>query len=64
MTITCGIQSTGVVTMAMKALHNTCNMCIHDLLDMNSFSPWACSPQAFIRGHVATITYVPSFFDF
>ena len=31
MTITCGIQPTGIVTMAMKMLHNTCNMCIHDL---------------------------------
>ena len=27
-TITCGIQPTGVVTMAMKVLHNTCNICI------------------------------------
>ena len=34
MTITCGIQSTGVVTMAMEVLHNTCNMCICDLPDM------------------------------
>ena len=34
MTITCGIQPTGVVTMAMEVLHNTCNMCICDLPDM------------------------------
>ena len=33
MTITCGIQSTGDVTIAMKMLHNICNMCTHDLPD-------------------------------
>ena len=40
-TITCGIQPTGVVTMEMKVFHNTCNMCIHDLPDMNALIPWA-----------------------
>ena len=25
-----------------KVLHNTCNMCIHDLPDMNALIPWAC----------------------
>ena len=33
MTIICGIQSIGVVTIAMKVLHNSSNMCIHDLRD-------------------------------
>ena len=46
MTITCGIQPTGVVTMAMKVLHNTCNMCICDFPDMNVLIPRACGPQA------------------
>ena len=32
-TITCGIQPIDVVTMTMEMLHNTCNMCIHDLPD-------------------------------
>ena len=36
MTVTCGIQSTGVVTMAMEMLRIACNMCIHDLPDMNA----------------------------
>ena len=44
-TITCGIQPTGVITMAMKVLHNTCNMCICDLPDMD-----ALNPQAYISG--------------
>ena len=41
MTITCGIQPTGVVTMAMKVLHNSCNMYICDMPDMNALIPWA-----------------------
>ena len=43
MTITCGIQPTGVYTMAMKVLHNTCNMCVHNMPDMNALIPglWA-----------------------
>ena len=31
MTITYGIQPTGVVTMAMKVLHNSYNMCLPDM---------------------------------
>ena len=46
MTIICGIQLTGVVTMATEVLHNTCNMCFCDLPDMNALIPWACGPQA------------------
>ena len=34
MTITCGIQPTGVVIMGMEVLYNTCNMCICDLPHM------------------------------
>ena len=30
MTITCGIQPTGIVTMKMKVLHNICNMYIYN----------------------------------
>ena len=38
MTITCGIQPTGVVTIAMKVLHNNCKLYFHELLDMNALS--------------------------
>ena len=40
-TITCGIQPTGVITMAMEVLHNTCNMYTCDLPDIYALSPWA-----------------------
>ena len=40
MTITCGSQPTGVVTMAMKVTYNTCNMCICDLPDMHALRLW------------------------
>ena len=36
-TITCGIQPAGVVTMVKKVLHNTCDMYICDLPDANAF---------------------------
>ena len=64
MTITSGIQATGVVTMAMEVLHNTCNMCICDLPDMYALIPQACSPwssgihiRQIPHAHVTTITY-------
>ena len=41
MTITCGIQPNGVITMTMKVLHNNCKMCNHDLPDMNALEPVA-----------------------
>lgn len=41
MAITCEIQPTDIVTMAM--LHNNCNMCINDLLDMHGCRLWAHS---------------------
>ena len=46
MTITWGIQPTSVVTMVMKMLHNSCNMCTLDLTDMYTlaFGPAACVP--------------------
>ena len=50
MTITCGIQPTSAVTMAMKVLHNICNMCIRDL-------SWTLGRQI-LRAHVITIRYV------
>ena len=40
-----------VVTMAMKVLHKSCNMCIHDLPDINVLIPWDCSEsQAYVSG--------------
>ena len=39
-TIICGIQPAGVVTMVMKVLHNTCNMCTCNLPVMNALIPW------------------------
>ena len=33
-TITCGIQPTGVATKGVEVLHNSCNMCICDSPDM------------------------------
>ena len=52
MTITCGIQPNGVVTMVMEVLHNTCNMCIGDLSDMYAsvLGPATLRPQACISG--------------
>ena len=41
MTITSDIQPTGVATMTMKVLHNTCNMCIHNVPLMNALRPVA-----------------------
>ena len=52
--------------MAMKVLHNTCNMCISDLPDMNALIPPGCNPWALQLGihirqiphaHVAAITH-------
>ena len=64
MTITCGIQTTGVVTMGTKVIHNTCNMAICDLPDMYAQSSRATGLMAegiHIRqiphGHVTTVTY-------
>ena len=63
-TVTCGIQPTGVLTMAMKLLHNTCNMYIRDLPKMNTLIPRALGPRSLgihIRQiphvHVTTISY-------
>ena len=53
---TCGIQCTSVVTMAMKVLHNTCNMCTCDLPDMNALISWACSPWA-LNIHIRQIPH-------
>ena len=51
MTITCGIEPTGVATMAMNVLHNTCNMCIGDLPDMYvCLQPLGLWPSAYILG--------------
>ena len=40
-TSTCGIQHPGAATTAMEVFHNTCNMCIHDLADMDVLSSHA-----------------------
>ena len=37
---TSGIQPIGVVTMDMQVLHNSCNMCAHNLPDVYALSPW------------------------
>ena len=61
-TITCGIQPTNVVTMAVKVLHNSCNMCTLDLTDMYALAlePLPLRPCIHIsqitRAHVTTIT--------
>ena len=49
-TITCDIQPTGVVTMAMEVLHNTCNMCICDLPNMYAWSPQASGIATYVSG--------------
>ena len=54
--------------MAMEVLHNTCNMCTHDLpgLSPQAYGPWALgihirrTPHA----HVTAITYTVHFIDF
>ena len=51
MTITCGIQPTNVVTMVMKVLHNSCNMCTLDLTDMHAI---ALGPAALVLMHTCT----------
>ena len=58
MTITCGIQPTDVVTIAVKVLHNTCNMFIHDLPDMIALIPRASGIhiRQIPHAHVTTIT--------
>ena len=48
MIITCGIQPTNVVTMVMKVLHNSCNMCTLDLTDMYAL---ALGPVALMLMH-------------
>ena len=48
-TISCSIQPTSVITMAMTVLHHTCNMFVRDLPDMNALIPWSQSlPGIFI----------------
>ena len=64
LTITCDIQPTGIATMAIKVLHNTCNMSFCDFPDMYSLNTLVYSPRAleYIRirqmphVHVTTIT--------
>ena len=41
MTITCGIQSNGVVTMAVEMLHNSCNMSTCLICMPKAWGPWA-----------------------
>ena len=42
----------------MQVLHNTCNMCIRGLPDMNALIPWVCGPWAYILGKsLMPITY-------
>ena len=54
----CDNSPTGVVTMAMKVLHNTCNMCIPDLPDMEAICmALGIHIRQFLHAHVTTITY-------
>ena len=63
MTITCGIQPTNVVTMVMKVLHNSCNMCTLDLTDMYALAlgmqpSFPCIHiNQVTRAHVTTTAY-------
>ena len=59
MTITCRIQPTGVVTMALKVLHNICNMhmCSCDLPDMYALIPRPCSALRFWHTYQANPPY-------
>ena len=58
MTITCGIQI-GIVTMAMKVLHNSCNKYSCDFPDMYALSAQSLGiPIKQVRHFcVTTITY-------
>ena len=44
MTITCGIQPTNVVTIAIKVLYNSSNLCTIDLTDMYALALWPVAP--------------------
>ena len=57
-TIICGIQPIGVVTMAMKVLHNTFNMWFHDLPDMYVKEPEIYSGALHL--HICTYQVNPS----
>ena len=46
MTITCGIQPTGIVTMAMEVLRDSCNLDMRDSPDM-----YALRLRANAQGH-------------
>ena len=59
-TITHGIQPTGVVTMATKVLHNTYNMCICNLLDTYP-SGFSIHIRQIPNGHIITSYYMYSF---
>ena len=64
MRITCGTQPTNIVTMVMKVLHNSCNMCTLDLSGMYALALGTVALMSMhtihlnqiTRAHVTTIT--------
>ena len=54
-TITCGIQTTNVITMVMKMLNNSCNTCTLDLTNMFA---QACGPGAHAYISVKSLMYM------
>ena len=60
MTITCGIQPTNVVTMVMKVLHNSCNMCTLDLTDMYALTFGPAVVHTFSQITCAHVTIITS----
>ena len=53
--ITCTFQSTGVVTMVMEVLHNSCNMCTCDLPD-NVVIALGMNVRQIAHAHLTTIS--------
>ena len=59
MTVTCGIQPTGIVTMAMEVLHSSYNMCIHDLPDiLTIMQTLGIHIRQILHAHVTIITHI------
>ena len=56
--ITCGIQPTGGVTVAMEVLHSSCNMYTHELPDVYPISPWASGI------HIKQIPHAHTFYNY
>ena len=55
------IQPTGAPTVAMKVLHNTLNMCMCDLPDMNALISWASGMHIRQIPHASCYYYIRYF---